>query len=921
MSYLYWPSGLAPYTAYTHITDRTTQLNHQSIMDGLARDIGWLQHNINATNLFASGYVTPILSGFFRNIDTNYLYVDSVQVRTLYLYNIMNPNMPDIDILGTNLNVVDAAFRNNNLTVLNSFRGLEEFSLNSSGFIYNPPSISGGIYDFYLARNGNSKLLGGSVGNFILNSGNINVDSNHRIIIENLGSFSPSGSISESGIYWNSITGHDHRDNKIKASTIIATDLTYNTDVEIITDEGFIEVTSGVLDANKYFLEVYYDSIGFHEVDYSVSGVYICDIPALTGNVSELDIGTCPMISYNGKVYAASLATPTGSINLSDTYIYSSEDFYTWSGVLVSGDYRPIVSGIATVDGFAINSNVLYFLWNLQVSSGNYCDARSIDNISSATPIKYHISGFAHGSSRYGLGISSVENAILLYGYEYPHIYESGIPKWDNHTILYNYDLDRYESYQTSNEHQHISFSGVPYKYSFPFIQGFDMSSFDSSLFWLDGTYSGGIREPYYTDAQNDGVFKNLVAPSNTFSGYFGAFFGNGFSEISSILLTELSYHNGQRGLNTVYINSASAKQMYGDIIENFSESPLLIFGNSTIACNTTSSGTIFGGCIPLVMDIDKRLLYNIGISGILITSQNVDYSPNILRGSKSLLDTSILFRINAYLYFPGVITGVGSLMVSNLFNYELGEARLWTDYRWVSGQRTELINLCPWDPGLLTVPFGGASGLYYKHEHDVTTSKINYTSMLVESSGIIIPSSTFVHPGNFPTFYDRPTKDGFWSTKTFDWYYIPQSDYFGPPNRAYTKTYHYMRPRCPVQHNGVVYSILEFNTGFNYIGPDGSEYIDDDILYSDLIKYGNAVYGVGVKVILDDRGNYNYSLVLSTIKRNVSTQVPLSQGISGDKQTPKFLIHKGLLYIGIGNGRFLVKKPSHIDLCITSNL
>lgn len=904
MAYQFWPSGIAPYSAYTYITDRTTPLNHDSIMNGIARDVGWIQHNINTTHLFASGYARPTLSGFFRNINTNYLYVKNLFTRNVILNSVADPKIESLEITGTRIDVADTAFRNNTISVSDSFRG-PLFSLNVSGLMYNAASVSGGIYDYQLGYN--YKFLDGLFGGVIVNSGNITVDPSRKIIIENIGAFAPSGTISESGILWNSSAGHNHVDSKINGYNITDSSIDYREDLILNAKDGSIEVVSGVLDADFYTQETFYEDIGFYELDFSSSGIYTCNVPSLSGYVHDLDIGTCPMLSYNGRVYAASKTGPSGSKTQADTYLYSTDDFYTWTGELISGTWRPTTSGVASIDALVMNNASLYLLWNLKISSsGNHSCVMKVENITTGDRIQYLANVYAYGSSRYPLGLASIENNLMIYGYEYPHIYGPGIGQWDKQCDTYEYIID------TGAGGPDLSYSGVPYKFSFPFVQAF-LPNTSGQFFWLDGSIGSGAlsRESNYDHTVNGVVYDILPSPIGYgFSGNFGAFFGNGFSEVTSMLSTDLSYHNGQRGY--FMLDDGRTYISYADLIENYSEAPILVFGNSTSYVETTKGSGIFGGCIPLVIDVDKRILpTGYGTeknTDIFITSGVADFAPGFLHGSRSLMDTNTLFRIPTYTY-KKIINH------SNLFqDWPNNTGRLWSDYsNYQANSRTELINICPWLPGLLMTPFGGSGQIYYKHNSDVEPVKLLYTSMIDNSNGIIIPSGAFTDHRNYPTYFDRPIKEGFWRDKTFDWWYMsPVPVDTNPPSGAYPKTFYYMRPKCPVQHNGIVYCILEFNSGFVYTGPNGSEYIDDGIQYTDLIKYGNTIYGVGIK---DD------SIVVVNIRRNVSSLVPIPSSLNGTNLTPKFVIHKSMLYLGVGNGKFLVKKPSHIDLSITSNL
>ena len=928
----YWPLGLPPYLGCTYITDARTPLNHQSIMNGIAVDIGALQHNINTTHLFASGYLNPILSGFFKNIDTNYLYVNNLYAKSVTLNNILRPNIASLTYT-SNMIVADSAFRNNNIQVSDSIKSVN-FSLNSSGLIYNPISISGGIHNYLLKQSGDIKVLGSTSNTFQLTSGNITLDNNHKVFIENFGSFAPSGTLQESAIIWDGVAGHNHKSNKINSVDVTDANITYNDDLIISTNQGFIDITSGVLDAKTYELQTFYDNVTFYELGFSSSGIYTCDIPSLSGNVKDLDIGTSQIISYSGRVYATSYTAPSGSKDLTNVYIYSSDDFYHWTGQLVTGSYSPNVSGVSTIDALCINADELNLLLNIKVTSGNYCFAINTRHIDT-TEVTYYLGEYAHMSSRYGLGLSSIENNLVVYGYEYPHIYTSGISKWDRDCFLYESGTNG-KTISSNSSGQDVSFSGVSYKYSYPFIHVLDGNSWLSD-FWLDGTDIGKdpTVENYLNVTDNGVVYSMLPRPDDTFSGYFAGFFGNGFSEITALLSTSFVY-NETHGFFTHKLYDAGWQEeelTHPDIAQFNYVSPILVFGNSTTCVQTSSNDTIFGGCVPIKMNIDRRLFSSqfFEFVPLYITSNIADFSPNYLYGSVSILDESMLFRIPSFHYWiNGRTCGlINSNMAGEWIN---NSGRLWSDVSYPNIGRTELINMCPWKPGYLVTPFGGSGEIYYSHDA-ITKYKLNYTSCLTDSAGLIIPSGTFSDHRNYPTYFDRPNKNGFWTSKTFDWWYQPSVDhssdpvYFAasgnapePPSGAYPKTYYYQRPKCPLQHNGIVYNILEFNTGYVYTGPNGSEYIDDGILYSDLIKYGNTVYGVGV--IVDTKNiNHTTRLVVTTIKRNVSSIINIPYNLTGTRNTPKFLIHNNVLYIGIGGGRFLAKCPSHTDLCIITNL
>ena len=953
---IYWPLGLPPYTASTHITDRTTPLNHYSIMNGLAKDIGALQHNINTTNLFASGYANPVMSGHFLNIDTNYLYAQYIVTNTGYMTNIDSKNIDSISYKTPlyNVNVFttnNSAFINNNFQIRNTFRSYDNsFILNSVNFIYNAIEISGGLYDYYFKPTDRYDFINGTFGQLIINSGNINISSNHKTIIENMHSFNPSGSLNESNIIWGSNHGHNHINNKINSNYIVNGDLTIEGSLNINNSLGSIDIISGVLNASSYNLQTYFEPTEFYLLDFSGEGTYTCDRPNLTGKVSSLDIGTSQIISYGDTVFATSITPPEGLSDLTKTYIYKSTDLFNWTGILASGStWTPQVRGVASIDAFTISNGSLYAAWNCAVNGANYAHVMKYDSVTdfNTSGIFYSSGVFAHGSSRYILGLANIENSLMTFGYEYPHVYSEGIPKWDKHvaTNPYNDSPDikpvLYNDGLTADlvMEQDTSFKDKPYKYSYPFVQCFKGDF--TQKFWVDGTYNG--REPYLTHIDNGDVYDmlNKYNSSIASSSFFGGLFGNGFSEVTAMLSTTMMYHNGYR---CSYSSRRTIVDDYTccDIVRDthYSESPILVFGSASTSVNT-NNGVIFGGCIPLLYDINKKMLPNTWVNGTIysnvntiVTSGNADYAPMFLNGSHSLIDNIDLFRIPSYSYSdlnPIVEDRVGistaSFITTNyipLCNYigtlygdDVGPV-LWSDFSNITTQRTELINYCPWLPSLLVFPFGGSGCIYYKNETDKVPIKLDYT-LSNNDNGLIIPNGTFNNHRNYPIYKDRTNKNGFWSSKKFSWYYqtpnfeTNKSKYINPPNGNYTPTNYYMRPKCPVQLNGSIYNILEYNSGFVYTGPNGSEYKDDNIYYSDLIKFGNTLYGVGV-----DLDNV---LKVMQIKRNISTEIKVNVTLSGVRYTPKFLIHKNKLYIGIGNGRFIVKKPSHLDLCITSNL
>ena len=976
MGYISWPQAQPPYAPNTYVTDRLVPVNNSSLTNGLARDVAAMQHHINTTNLIASGYANPVLSGYFKNIDTLYLSANKIDSRYLYLHYTSNSNIGLINSPNITINATDSAFVGNNISLYNSFQG-PGFSLNSNGLVYNASYISGSVWNWFLTNINSSQFLNGLFNNITVVSGNINVDPSHNIYL-NTG-FSASGSISESGIYWDGFGGHDHKQNNIKANNIVNSDMIIQSDLNIVNNKSSITVQTGKLNAQTFNTKTSYDSSDFYILDYSASGTYygLRDVISYTygigpsgtvyisGKISDLNIGLEKMIVNGGQVIALSKTLPTGCPDTTKTFIYSTYDMLNWQAILISGQFsnsgtfisesgNAYIADIIGVDYGPSNSD-LYILWNMSVPSGNYCSLVDYQNMYLGGHGQlYGVRNCAYGASKYGVGLSLIDSNIFVYGYEYPHLNIKGIGQWDKNGYYYNpngnYNPDFCGAILNSDASaQDISYSGVPCKFSYPFLQVFTQDNIITNMqqpnnyYWIDG--SNGSVDGHLTAANNGSVYTFLPGNNVNYSGYYAGFFGNGFSEITSIMSYDAPYHAGKKGMFT-FTHQNSFYDGYDyfydgtDFVDNFVVNPLLVFGNFISQVNTSSNDNIFAGCVPLVMELDRRLpnsIFNSNTNQIYITSGNAIYAPNVLHGARSLMDDTYLMRLPNVLVYDSIIR-------SNLFAEFVGTAgKYWTDSTNFQGspgyeayinpdpldQKDCHSNICPWLPGYGVTPFCGSGQIYYKHINELTPTKLHYTSSVLDSYGLIIPSGTFTDR-NMPTFYDRPNLKGFWSTKTFDWFYnaMPNSNLFGyglgpnPPSGSYNPTYYYMRPTHPLQHNGVIYCILENNTGFIYTGPDGPQYIDDNIMYSDLIKFGNTIYGVGCLIKQQDT-TYTYTIVVTTIKRNISTFVPLpstNNSILG-KKTPKFVIYNNSLYIGLGNGVFLVKKPSHIDLCITDNI
>ena len=948
MGYQYWPSGLPPYTPYTYVKDGSTILNHLSIESGLARDVAVLQHHINTTHLFASGWLNPITSGYFQNIDVNNLYADNINTRIFSMYNINIPHINTLVISGTVFNASNSAFLSNNISVGGSFTG-PLFSLSVNGLVYSPKMISGSLWNYILVSGVQNQLLNGDLNTLTVMSGNIIVDPTHNILIESFNGFNPQNSISESGLYWNAFGGHDHLGNKILARNILDDLVNYNGDLTIHSGgDGMICVQSGNINAADYKVTNNYTANDFYLLDHSSIGIYsgfatdlivnskrnpLSGSNPVVGNLSDLDIGLYKMVSYNGSIWAISKTLPTGCLDNRKTFIYNSNDLCTWQAVLISGFFSIdgtyiLASGNASIDDIMVYQNNLYLLWNLPVTSGNYCTVFSYNNYlktaEHTTGITYGLGSGGFGSSKYGLGISYVDEFITVYGYEYPHVWVSGLYKWDRDCIYNN--AGTMTSLSTSADVMSVNISGATYCYEYPFMNIYVPAAIPTdgsanSVVWLDGSIGGD--NPCLTTVRNNGVYQLLPKDSAYFSGYYAGFFGNGFSEITSILPLTNLYHSGKKGYFT-YLNYTDNSYAYGaDLIDNYTQNPILVFGSFLVqgsGVSSYSTSNIFGGCVPIVMDLDRRLFtYNATYSNVLITSGNALFAPNVLHGSRSLMDSNYLFRLPSKLYCYG--NNASGLAVSNLwYNNPNNNGRLWTDLSSpaFNNTRDALINICPWQPGYGVFPFGGASNIYYQHDGESSPTKLIYKSGNTWNSGLMIDAGTYTNK-NMPTYYDRPTKDGFWSSKSFDWYYMPASGYCPePPSGSYPKTYYYMKPTHPLQYNGVVYCILENNTGFMYIGPDGPVYIDDNIMYSDLIQFGNTIYGVGSKVTFK-AGVYNYRIALTKILKAESTEITIPNSINNGKKTPHFVIHNNVLYVGLGGGIFLVKIPSQLDLCITT--
>jgi len=396
---------------------------------------------------------------------------------------------------------------------------------------------------------------------------------------------------------------------------------------------------------------------------------------------------------------------------------------------------------------------------------------------------------------------------------------------------------------------------------------------------------------------------------------YYRDLRGAAFREITSVIAMDGTYYTKRKRYTAPEFQPYNAVSVRQD--------PLLVFGNHTSTIRVPKHSTqgnryYSAGNIPLVIDIPRRnqVKAAIVIEKLIPTNYCATsiMDGNLVSYIYDFTTTNDSSIIRTYLRNGTELVNPTGIISQNVIDTRSG-------ILWLNNFASQ-IGLDPENPGYGLFPVASSGHIAYRHDGETNSTSFSLDSG--KPNSLFYVSGVFDKtPFNFPTYYDREIKTGFWSTKSFDWHYEspPTIDIQQPPSGDYAKTYYYSQTTSPVQYRGNIYARMEFNTGFVYIGVDGPEYIDDDIMYTDLMVFEDKLYAVGNEVTLDEsKLEFNYRFTVRTFegKRSVEINTPISNDLK--TRNSRMVIHNNKLYIGIGKARFLVKKPSHNRLSIASN-
>jgi len=854
MPYTNWPNGVGSYTPDTHITDRVSKVNHISIKDGLAKDIANIQSNINTTNLFASGWIKPVVSGWFANIDTNDMYVHTLHTNILDINNgIYSVSLAKVDADGF-FNFHDCAFEDQYINVQNKF-GNDTVYFSDSSFTFTGDMISGGLYPYILNDGVSYELLGLNIlGQTTFTDVAINIINNYSsIIVKNPSPLLFTDTVNESYIRFHGLGGHDHTDSRIDAGLIEDGDLIYNSDLNITVEyDSSITLNNGIINADEFVITNSHRDSNVTRINGLSSGIYLdVNTPSVSGLVKTLNLGTYQMHSFNDKVYA----TTNEIVASGKSYVFESEDLYNWNAIEMSG-FAHAVSGVSTIVGMTEHDGDLWMAANILVSGANSVAIQKLSDYESDTSRYLWTGGLEeHNASPYIQGITSTNDTLFLYGKTGSHLI-TGIPQWDSVKM-------------TSSG---IHATDVP-----PVSGIFDNNDFEYDkcfLRYIDDSYivtdhlSGSGEITDYADYGHGGIDQTAS---------YESLFGNGFNEVTSIIGVRGSYNGGNKRTFKQY------KKQPVDV-SNTVIDPILVFGNSYNYTNVTS-GIIFAGNVPIV----------INTPGIV---EDGDTIP-IGHGAMSLFDNN-----------STVVAGSGQYQ--NLY-YSGGYMNsAWTasgDYSCILGRNPSL-------PGYIAAPYCNMESLYYIN--DDVVNKLSYTdannSGILIASGTYPNSDN--KPTYYERPFgvnENSRQDGFWSNKSFNWHYsggISENPNV-PPEQTLEPTYYYCKPIKPTLYDGKVYAILDHDTGFVILSSNGTQYIDDGIRYTDIIVYEGSLYGVGNLTTEVESKTYEYR---TTLRKIVGASSDKDIPIDGSTTFKEYrmVIHNNNLVISTDNTEFYVLKPSH---------
>jgi len=469
-----WPTGVPNYMADTHVTDRTTILDHRAIASGVGREVAKIQHNINTTNLFVSGWLFPVKRGWIDNLDVNNLYVHNLHSDTLTIHDLDEEHIDVVSFkpVNSDFNVTESAFRNFDIPIDKAFEADNTFFLNSSGFYFNGLGISGNVFAYDLLSGSPSSFRDLQVEDlFTMSGGVISLPDtiNHRIMIEGISSVVMSGQMTEGRLYYHSYGGHDHKDNKIGAEDIFDNDITYTDDLQINSNSADINVLDGQIDVDNFNVKIdNFNSTNFQEVG-NTQNAYYADVSGsqhfgvlVSGAASDLDLGAFGMTSHSGYLYAVtsnlpSIATSTASGAI---YIFRTRDLHKWEAHLMKGltsTYDTGPSGIVVSNNIVTyEDDVFMCANNSKFGAGYKMQGFSDRNEFGSSSERFSVVG----GNQHVIGMTVTDNNMYVYGRRNKEERPAFELRWDS------FYLERHNSSALSfNSSGQITPSGTVFEY------------------------------------------------------------------------------------------------------------------------------------------------------------------------------------------------------------------------------------------------------------------------------------------------------------------------------------------------------------------------------------------------------------------------------------------------------------------------
>jgi hypothetical protein len=418
--------------------------------------------------------------------------------------------------------------------------------------------------------------------------------------------------------------------------------------------------------------------------------------------------------------------------------------------------------------------------------------------------------------------------------------------------------------------------------------------------------------------------------------------YGNGFNEVTAICPSPGKY----TARNARRLHQYNTSTNMADFKEHHlnKQDGMFVMGNSYFGI---MSGVVlfFGGNAPVVCGVTVKQLQDESTTTI-----------DEFEGSNEIYENMSLCHMDSQLLLSYLdSTGINGLKRDD----DAGSVSMVSDinhsgcYWACSGELSSFMIKNPKNPAYLCAPYCDINNhLEYLHtpsgnlEIYLTSGCVDWQDTSpdfygVGISGVTAGDSSTAH-SIFPKYYNWQNRRlrGFWEFRTFNWYYFDagaEGNSFAPSANSYNAliaTHYYSKIGKPVNFNGIVYAPIKYDTGYVKIDEGGIEYIDDNIIYGDMKVFNNEVIGIGNEILetikeydarvetTNPRPALKKRLVINTFNSKGKLKYNLSQTstpLPNDKGS--MVIHKGVLYIGIGGDKFLYALPTHKKMTLTGEI